>query len=140
MTEAFQSLQQELDQKRAQLEHELAAVRGRAAEIEADLDRVHEALQALTGQRKKSRKAKSASKPATTVEHLQQHIASVRHENPFADATEMEKAVRALVQESGHSLANFKALFAEALLTSPGSQASGAHGVHHSHSAFDDHN
>ena len=146
MTEGFQSVQHELEQKRQQLEQELAAVRGRQSEIETDLERVHEALSALTGQKKKARKTKSA-KPATTVEHLQEHIAHVRHQNPFADATMMEKAVRVLVQESGHSLANFKTLFAEALLTSPGTQGgSHAHSQHAQHghgtqhgSAFHEH-
>jgi hypothetical protein len=140
MTEGFETVQHELDQKRQQIEQELAAVRGREAELEAALERVHEALGALTGHKKKSRNRSRAKKPATTREDLQQHIASVRSQNPFADAGALEKAVRALVQQSGTSLTGFKTLFAEALLTSPGSQvqhsSGSAHGSHHArHSA-----
>ena len=55
MMQGFESVEQELDSKRRQLEQELNAVRGRAAEIEADLERVHEALGALTGHKKKAK-------------------------------------------------------------------------------------
>jgi hypothetical protein len=136
MMHGFESVEHELDQKRLQLEQELVAVRGREAELQADLERVHEALGALTGHghghKKKSKSRSRARKPATSVHDLHDHIAHVRSTNPFADAAELEKGVRARVQESGSSLANFKALFAEALLTSPGSVQGHAHGTSHS--------
>ena len=141
MTQGFETVKHELEQKRLQLEQDLAAIRGRAAVIEADLERVHEALGALTGQKrsqkggqkggqKKARRSTRASKPATTVQDLQRYIALVREQKPFASAAELEKGVRALVQESGSSLSRFKAHFAEALLTSPGSQGSIAQAEH----------
>lgn len=139
MTEGFESVQNELDQKRQQIEQELAAVRGRETELEADLERVHEALGALTGHKKKSRNRTRARKAATTREDLQQHIAHVRGQNPFADAGALEKAVRVLVQESGTSLTGFKTLFAEALLTSPGSQSGGMHATHGAHHGHHEH-
>lgn len=136
MMQGFESVEHELDQKRVQLEQDLTALRGREAELVADLERVHEALGALTGHKKKSRSRSRSKKPATTVQDLHRHIAHVREQSPFADAGALEKAVRALVQESGSSLTGFKALFAEALLTSPGSQGGAAHAghtVHHGH-------
>jgi chromosome segregation ATPase len=122
MTQGFESVEHELEQKRLTLEQELTAVRGRAAEIEADLERVHEAIGALTGSKKKSKSSSRSRsrKPATTVEMLQQFIGRVREENPFADAAALERGVRAMVREHGSSLAGFKGIFAEALLTSPG--------------------
>lgn len=124
MTQGFESVQQELQAKHHQLEQELASVRGRASEIQADLERVQEALGALTGTKRKARPARArAKKPATSVEELQIHIAHVREDNPFAAAAELEASVRALVKESGGSLVGFKMLFAEALLTSPGSES-----------------
>ena len=137
MTQGFESVQHELDQKRLQIEQELTAVRGREGELEADLARVHEALGALTGHKKKasSRGRSRDKKPASTVQGLQQHIATVRSQNPFADATALEKAVRELVKEAGTSQNGFKQLFAEALLTSPGSGGSVAHAGSHSHAS-----
>ncbi len=133
MMQGFESVEHELDQKRLHLEQELAALRGREAELEADLERVHDALGALTGHKKKSKSRSRARKPASSVEELQQHIAQVRQQTPFADAGMLEKAVRALVKASGSSLSGFKALFAEALLTSPGSQAGTGHHAQHGH-------
>ncbi len=139
MMQGFESVEHELDQKRLQLEQELLALRGREAELEADLERVHEALGALTGHKKKSRSRSRSKKPASTVQELQQHISHVREQSPFADAGALEKAVRALVQESGSSLTGFKTLFAEALLTSPGSQSGQAHASHSAHHAHHGH-
>ena len=127
--QGFESVAHELEQKRLHLEQELADVRGRASEIQADLERVHEALGALTGQKKKSKTRSRARKPASSVNDLRQHIARVREQNPFADAGALEQAVRVMVQESGSSLAGFKTLFAEALLTSPGTDTNQAHGA-----------
>lgn len=133
MTQGFESVAHELEQKRLQLEQELSAVRGRVTEIEADLARVHDALGALTGQKKRSKGRGRARKPAPTLADLQQHIRHVREQHPFANGTELEEAVHAMVQESGSSLTGLKTLFAEALLTSPGSQAGAMHGGHRSH-------
>lgn len=135
MMQGFESVEHELDQKRLHLEQELAALRGREAELEADLERVHDALGALTGHKKKSKSRARTRKPATSVQDVQQHIAHVREQSPFADAGMLEKAVRELVKASGSSLSGFKTLFAEALLTSPGSQAgAGQHAPHpHAH-------
>ena len=118
----FESVEHELEARRAQLEQELASVRGRMSEIEADLERVHDAMSALTGAKKKSKSKGRAKKPVPSVPELHQHIAQVREENPYADASALEKAVRARVQEQGGSLTGFKMLFAEALLSSPGHQ------------------
>jgi len=138
MTQGFESVRHELDQKRHQLEQDLASARGRVTEIEADLERVHEALGALTGHKKKSSRSRSrSSKPAPSIQELQQHIAQVRSESPFADAGALERGVKALVRQSGSSQKNFKALFAEALLTSPGSHGdlhTSSHSSHVSHS------
>lgn len=127
MMQGFESVEQELDSKRRQLEQELNAVRGRAAEIEADLERVHEALGALTGHKKKAKGRSRSRKPAASVQDLHQHIAHAREQNPFADAAELESVVRARIKESGSSLSGFKTLFAEALLTSPGSEHTHLH-------------
>lgn len=127
MMQGFESVEQELDAKRRQLEQELNSVRGRAAEIEADLERVHEALGALTGHKKKAKSRTRSRKPAASVQDLHQHIAHAREQNPFADAAELESVVRGRVKESGNSLSGFKTLFAEALLTSPGSASSHVH-------------
>lgn len=132
MTQGFESVRHELEAKRQQLEQDLAAMRGRAKEIEGDLERVHEALEALTGGKKKSKRSARPKKPAPTVEELRVYIGRVRERNPFAAAAELEAGVRAMVKESGSSFTGFKTLFAEALLTSPGSESS--HGnVHVSH-------
>jgi len=131
MMQGFESVEHELEQKRLQLEQELAALRGKESELQADLERVHEALGALTGHKKKTR-SRSRKKPASTVQELQQHIAQVREQTPSADAGSLERAVRQLVKESGASLTGFKMLFAEALLTSPGSSGA-AHVLHHAH-------
>ena len=129
MMQGFESVEHELNQKRLLIEQELAAVRGRESELEADLARVHEALGALTGHKKKPRSRSRAKKPASTVQQLQGYIVRVREQSPFADAGALEKAVRAMVAESGSSQTDFKRLFAEALLTSPGSQGM-AHASH----------
>lgn len=137
MMQGFESVEHELDAKRLQLEQELEAARGHASAIEADLERVHEALAALTGHKKKAKRSRSSRKPASSVRDLQGHIAKVREDDPFADAKQLEKAVRAMVKASGSSLANFKAVFAEALLTSPGSHVNahaGSGSAHHGHS------
>lgn len=125
MTQGFESVRHELDAKRQQLEQDLAAVRGRASEIEADLERVHEALGALTGSKRKASKSRPSrsKKPAATVEDLQACIALVRERNPFFAAAELESSVKAMLKDSGSSLSGFKMLFAEALLTSPGPNA-----------------
>jgi hypothetical protein len=131
----FETVEHELEARRAQLEQELAAVRGRMDEIQADLERVHDAMAALTGTKKKSKAKARAKKPVPAIGELHEHIAHVRQHNPYANAAELEKAVRARVQEHGGSLAGFKALFAEALVSSPGHQGAGAssHGLalHH---------
>lgn len=140
MMQGFESVEHELDTKRLQLEQELAAIRGKAAEIEVDLERVHEALEALTGNKRKTKsRTRSARKPASTVQDLLHHIAHVREGNPFADAVELERSVRALVKESGSSLTGFKALFAEALLTSPGTGPRAHHSGGHVHSGHPHH-
>lgn len=130
MMQGFESVEHELNQKRLLIEQELAAVRGRESELEADLARVHEALGALTGHKKKSKSRSRAKKPASTVQQVQGYIARVREQSPFADAGALEKAVRAMVAESGSSQTDFKRLFAEALLTSPGSSGSVVHSSH----------
>lgn len=131
----FESVEHELEARRQQLEQELASVRGRMGEIEADLERVHDAMSALTGAKKKTKGKGRAKKPVPSVPELHQHIAHAREQNPYADAGALEKAVRALVQEHGGSLTGFKMLFAEALLSSPGHQGASApaHGLalHH---------
>src|SRR5262245_31716735 len=99
--QGFESVAHELEQKRHALEQELAAARGRAAEIQADLERVHEAMSALTGQKKRARSRARSKKPIPTVTDLQRHIGHVREQKPFADAVELERAVRVLVQEGG---------------------------------------
>jgi hypothetical protein len=122
----FDTVRHELDAKRQQLEEELQTAQGKVAEIQADLERVHEALEALIGPKKKPRsRARSGKKPAASVPELQAHIARVRAEKPFASAHELQKAVRALVRESGGSLTGFPRLFAEALVSSPGFSGSG---------------
>jgi hypothetical protein len=120
--QGFESVQQELHVKRQQLEQELSAAQGRVAEIRADLERVHEALGALVGTRKKGR-GRSRKKPTSTVKELQRHIADVRERKPFASAHELQEEVRSLVRESGGSLTGFPRQFAEALVSSPGYSA-----------------
>jgi len=123
--ESFDTVRQELEAKRLQLESDLQSARGHVAEIEADLARVDEALGALTGQKKKSRsRSRSRKKPALTIDQLQQHIADVRHEKPFLGGDKLLEEVRSLVRESGASLAKFKGKFAEALAGSPGMSGS----------------
>lgn len=140
--EGFESVRQELIAKQQQLEHDLEAARGHMHTIEADLERVHEALSALTGEKKTRKSRRSSSKkPAPTVEDLQHHIAAVRSETPFADAKTIQGAVRARVREAGLSLAGFPTLFAQALASSPGSSApvhhtNPGHVVHHDASPF----
>ena len=131
--QGFESVEHELEARRKELEQQLATVRGHMSEIEADLERVHDAMAALTGAKKKSKSKARAKKPVTTVADVQQHIAHVRQENPFADAGTLEKAVRARVQQHGGSLSGFKRTFAEALLTSPGHHGSSSTPAHESH-------
>ncbi|MEQ1893780.1 MAG: hypothetical protein ABL998_14655 [Planctomycetota bacterium] len=119
--EGFESVRQELIAKQEQLERDLEAARGHMHTIETDLERVHEALTALTGEKKAKKSRRSASKkPAPSVQDLQHHIAAVRSETPFADAQAIQGAVRARVKEAGLSLAGFPTLFAQALASSPG--------------------
>ena len=134
--EGFESVRQELIAKQEQLERDLEAARGHMSTIEADLERVHEALTALTGEKKQRKSRRSASKkPAPSVHDLQHHIAAVRSETPFADAKAIQSAVRTRVKESGLSLAGFPTHFAEALASSPGYDAPAHHPnpghVHH---------
>jgi hypothetical protein len=122
----FDAVRHELDAKRQQLEQELQAAQGKVAELQTDLERVHEALEALIGPKKRSKgRARPGKKPAPSVQELQGHIAHVRQAKPFASAHELQKAVRALVREAGGSLAGFPRLFAEALVSSPGFSGSG---------------
>ena len=124
--EAFESARQELEAKRRQLEQELAEARGKVSEIDSDLERVDEALEALTGggKRKKKRGGRSSRKKAApSVAEIQQHLVSVRQQNPSASAHELQESVRSLVRESGASLGNFESLFARALVSSPGHQS-----------------
>jgi hypothetical protein len=123
----FDTVRHELDAKRQQLEEELQTAQGRVAELQADLERVHEALEALIGPKRKSKGARSRAgkKPGVSVHEIQRHIARVRAEKPFASAPELQKDVRALVRESGVSLTGFPRLFAEALVSSPGFSGSG---------------
>jgi len=122
----FDNVRHELDAKRQQLEQELQTAQGRVVEIQADLERVLEALEALIGPKKKARgRARPGKKPATSVQELQGHITRLRAEKPFASAHELQKAVRALVRERGGSLAGFPRSFAEALVSSPGFSGSG---------------
>jgi outer membrane protein TolC len=124
----FENVRQELDSKRQQLEQELRSAQDRVAGIRADLERVHEALEALIGSKKKSKgRSRPGKRPAMTVLELQRLIARVREESPFANAKELQKAVRSLVRESGGSLTRFPTLFAEALVSSPGYSASAGH-------------
>ena len=134
MMQGFESVEQELSAKRLQLEQELASVREHATSIEADLERVHEALAALTGHKKKSRSRSRSKKPVPTLQELQQHITDVRNESPYANAAALERAVRAKVKNGGSSLKGFKPLFNEALLTSPGNEPNE---FHHSSSRSD---
>ena len=135
--EGFESVRQELIAKREQLERDLEAARGHLGTIEADLERIHEALTALTGDKKPRARRKSASKrPTPSVQDLQHHIAAVRNETPFADAHAIQSSVRTRVRESGLSLAGFPTLFAQALASSPGSDSgsphtNAGHEVHH---------
>ena len=135
--EAFESVRQELIAKREQLERDLEATRGHMHTIEGDLERVHEALQALTGDKKPRTRRKSASKkPAPTLQDLQQHLAEVRSTQPFADATTLQKSVRTRLREAGLSLSGFPTLFAQALASAPGSHhAAPGHVVHHGSSS-----
>ncbi len=119
--EAFESVKHELEAKRRQLEHDLEAARGKVSGIEADLERVDEALGALTGAKRKGKsRSRSRKKPAPSVEELQRHLDRVRQQDPFADAHRLQEAVRSLVRESGASLSRFRSRFAEALASSPG--------------------
>jgi len=124
--QGFDTVRHELDAKRQQLEQELQTAQGRVAEIQADLERVHEALEALTGPKKKAKgRSRPGKKPTLSVQELQGHIARVRAEKPFASAHDLQKAVRALVRERGGSLSGFPRVFAEALVSSPGFSGSG---------------
>jgi len=127
--EAFESVRQELIAKQEQLEHDLESARGHMRTVEADLERVHEALAALNGEKRTRAKRRATKKPVPTLADLQQHIAAVREEAPSADANSIHGSVRARVREAGQSLAGFATLFAQALVSSPGSSAS-VHPVH----------
>lgn len=131
--EAFESVRQELIAKREQLERDLESTRGHMHTIETDLERVHEALQALTGEKKPRTRRKAASKKAApTLQDLQRHLAEVRSTAPFADAATLQKSVRTRVREAGLSLAGFPTLFAQALASAPGSHHEPhGHVVHH---------
>lgn len=137
----FETVRHELDAKRQQLEQELQAAQGRVAELHADLERVHEALEALIGPKKKAKgRARSGKKPAPSVQELQRHIARLREEKPFASAHELQREVRALVRASGGSMGSFPRLFAQALVSSPGFSASSVDAAHlasGSHDLFD---
>jgi hypothetical protein len=122
----FETVRHELDAKRQQLEQELQTAQGRVAELQADLERVHVALEALIGPKRRSKgRARAGKKPGTSVKTLQAYIARVRAEKPFASAPDLQKAVRALVRENGGSLTGFPRVFAEALVSSPGFSGSG---------------
>ena len=126
--EAFESVKHELDAKRQQLKHELEAARGKVSEIEADLERVDEALGALTGNKRKNKsRSRSRKRHTLSVEELQRHLDQVRQQDPFADAHKLQEAVRSLVRESGASLSGFDSSFAEALAGNPGHHP-GEHG------------
>jgi len=123
----FDNLRHELDAKRQQLEQELQTAQGKVAELEADLERVHQALDALLGPKRRAKgRSRSGKKPAVSVAAVQAHIVRVRAEKPYASAHELQKAVRALVRESGESLTGFPRVFAEALVSSPGFSGSSA--------------
>jgi len=123
--QGFETVRRELEAKRHQLEQELDSVQGKVAELRADLERVHEALDALVGGKKKSKgRSRSQKKPAPTIHEIQGLIARVRGAKPFASAKELQKEVRDLVRESGGSVAGFPRRFAEALASSPGFTAS----------------
>ena len=131
--ETFESVKDELEAKRRQLEQELEAARGKVSEIEVYLERVDEALGALTGNKRKSKsRSRSPKKHAPSVEELQRHLDQVRQQDPFADAHKLQEAVRSLTRESGASLSGFNSLFAEALASSPGHHP-GEHGHSHPH-------
>lgn len=68
--EGLNDVKQELEQKRATLAGELDSARQHLKNIEADLERVDEALGALTGGKKKSR-SKSRSKKSTSSQSPQ---------------------------------------------------------------------
>jgi phage shock protein A len=139
--ESFDPIRHELVAKRHQLEQDLKTAQDHVSAIEADLERVDEALGALSGEKKRSRRrGRSRQKPVPTVAEIQAHIEHVRQESPFADANALLESVRSLVRERGSSLSGFKALFAEALAGSPGQEAqahapsrSPHHGTHHGH-------
>ena len=121
--QGFDTVRHELDAKRQQLEEELQAAQGKVAELQADLERVHEALEALIRTKRRTKsggRSRAGKKPGASVQELQRHIARVREEKPFASAPELQKAVRALVRASGVSLSGFPRQFAEALVSSPG--------------------
>ncbi len=120
--EGFEAVKKELEAKRMQLEHELDEAKGKLAAVERDLERVDEALGALTKSKaKKKGKSRGASrKTALTLEDLRFHLAEARQQMPFATGRELQDAVHSLVQKSGSSLTDFEALYTQALAAAPG--------------------
>jgi len=112
--EGLDDVKRELDEKRQALSSELREAQVKMDAIEADLERIDDALGALEGKKPKAR-SKAAKKPAVTLEELREMIASVRQDMPFAETVEFEKSVRDRVKQSGRSLAGFKKTYAEAV-------------------------
>lgn len=110
--EGLEDVKRELETKRQELARELESARGKIAALEADLEKVDEALASLSG--KKTRSRSKSKKPTPSVDDVRSIVAAVREELPFAEEEELEKAVRARIKKDGKSLAGFKALYAEA--------------------------
>jgi len=114
--QGLDDVKRELDEKREVLSQELQQTQTRIDAIEADLQRIDDALAALEGKKPKARaRTSAAKKPAVTLDELREVIASVRQELPFAETVEFEKAVRDRVKQNGRSLAGFKKTFEQAI-------------------------
>jgi len=112
--EGLDDVKRELDEKRQVLSSELQQTQVKIDAIEADLQRIDDALAALEGKKPKAR-GKAARKPGVTPDELRETIASVRQDMPFAETVEFEKAVRDRVKQSGRSLAGFKKTYEDAV-------------------------
>ena len=118
--EGLEDVKKELEAKRQEIARELQSAKDSIGSLEGDLRRVDDALAALTGKKAKARSR--AKKPAPTVDELREQIASIRADDPFAEADEVEEAVRAGVKKNGKSLTGFGDLYARAsaLVGDPG--------------------
>ncbi len=128
--ESLEDVKKELEAKHEQLSIELESARGKMAAIEADLQRVDEALGALTNSKKGKARARS-KKSAPTVDEIRKVLAAVREQFPFVEGQELAEAVRSQLKKRGGSLSGFEALYAEALTgpRSPFGQDRFGHGI-----------